>query len=1163
MNRHCPLLRTNQKISLPPFHRKIFQAIWRLARRLASLKLSWYVHHHAENAPASTLSDQSLVLQFETSDLFEAKNLHQVLQHLGALHNLTTKAGGSLKEKAASGKTTTPVKKNTVKNLNGDSPGVKSTNSAKGSPSSIVSVASSSSLPDHSVASNSSPVRSKTPSVASLAADIATKEEFKYNPEVEAAAIRWIEQVLGVSSGGQSCYAFLKSGVILCKLANSIQPMIVPSVYEGALPYRQMENIGSYIRGCQQWGLRDEELFETADLFAERNLNSVVNHIHVLAHWLTKRPEGWNGPVIDDVRTAKSLFSATLVESSWEKISSSNTSTTPLTDEQKELLAWANGRLRDSFPPVEILDLSGDLKDGVKLIHLLGAVFRGQSMGLVNPAPTMIWHAMQNASAILNFVTSQTFEKVDGVRAVDIVTGNVTAICRLLFYLRAKFDLDYLFSQTLGDLSSGSSSTSTMDTNDTIELELIEGEEVPGHLRQLMSAEDLEYYDQLAREQREFEESEALAEGLAQTHIPAPTSPVQAQESPKVSTPKKRRDSASSPSSATATPESSTPNTPKSGKKHKTPKVEDQAEPAERIRSIAESTSVSSETSVATVDTVPDTAADASEPSSGKESKGKKEKRGKKSHRSKDGTSSGASSPKLKDSGEVADPERIKTKSKSRRDKFALTPSAEQESGPSTEASTVDVPLPAVHVTETVPKLAIKVAQEQKAASHDSTRSTSDAVNEAQSPPPLSDSKASLGSSTSSGIGTPSIPGTPRGAGGTPYAVRRQHSHMRERSVPVRIKRTATIGANKIVVTDQEKVLKAQQVVRKHVAVEVMTTEQSYLNHMRLLISEVLEPVKRSKVLSTAEYNSLFSNYEQIMAHHAGFEKMISTRLSTWDDPSIMSDIFLQRTAFFHEYGPYLTNYNQASVALHHLRKKHPKFNALLRDFEDDASRSKLQSVDSFLVMPVQRLPRYVLLLRDMRKYTAPSWEENNDLDLAARHVDSILQELNSHIAPDGAQQIRKMLAVEASIQGEIPSGLMKVDRKFLKEGQVYIRKLKPGDVAKPEKKRLAERTKGLKAYVFLFNDLLVLTEPLKHAKSDDKCQFSYLYAYDMSDSVSITEKERVERNLDSIASFTFKHSDKKAKENLYVHVESDMIVLQISSTDEREAWARSMPKKL
>jgi hypothetical protein len=37
------------------------------------------------------------------------------------------------------------------------------------------------------------------------------------------------------------------------------------------------------------------------------------------------------------------------------------------------------------------------------------------------------------------------------VISTDIVMGNVSAICRLLKFLRDKFDLDYLFSTLIGD----------------------------------------------------------------------------------------------------------------------------------------------------------------------------------------------------------------------------------------------------------------------------------------------------------------------------------------------------------------------------------------------------------------------------------------------------------------------------------------------------------------------------------------------------------------------------------------------------------------------------------------------------------------------------------------------------------------------------------------
>lgn len=989
----------------------------------------------------------------------------------------------------------------------------------------------------------------QTPSVASLAADIATKEEFKYNPEVEAAAVRWIERVLGISSNGQSFHAFMKSGVVLCQLANKIQPQIVPSIYEGSLPYRQMENIGWYIKACQQLGLRDEELFETADLFVERNLNSVVNHIHVIAHWLAKR-EGWNGPPIEDVRDAKSLFSATLVESNLDKISNSSASSAPLTEEQKDLLAWANTKLRDyCFPPETILDLSNDLKNGVKLIKLLGAICRGQSVGIFNTNPTMVWHAMQNASTILNFVTSLTFEKVDGVRAVDIVTGNVTAISKLLFQLRAKFDLDYLFSQTLGDLSSSglSSQSNSTDTSETISVELVEGEEVPGHLRPLMSAEDLAYYDRLAREQREEDEAALLAEQLASVNPPEePSTPTK---------PKSRR--------------SSTSTKRKSGSRSGTPSKSNPINETDEVEVVEESHVIQPHhlKPLEGTGSSPSSGTSRESPPTSSELKGtKRDKKDDKDKEKRAKKSKGSASPKLKDSADSLDK---KQKTKSRRDKFvAGSTDSGDSAGNSTGTNTVDVvtadPVPlGAGAGSTSPS---NDATEQKAPTSTVTvppmtlppptpQTQSDAIEDSA----RNDSQSSIVSPRSDSSGTSSLSGTPRGP---MYGVRRPHTRERSVTRKVNLQRTATIGHNKVVVTDQEKVLRAQQVVRKHVAVEVMTTEQSYLNHMRILIREVLEPVKRSKILTTEEYNSVFSNYEQIVEHHTKFEKLISARLATWDDNSTMSDIFLHHTAFFNDYAPYLTNYNQATVAMRHLRKKHPKFDQVIKNFEDDRSVSNWQSADSFLVMPVQRLPRYVLLLRDMRKYTAPSWEEHLHLEQASHQVDSVLHELNSHIPPDGAEQIKKMLSIEDSIQGEMKSGLMKVDRKFLKEGQVYLRKLKIGDKTKAEKKRLAERISGTKVYLFLFNDLLVITEQLKHAKSDDKCHFGYLHMYNISDSLIVTEKERIERSMDQIANFPLKHPDKKSKDNVYLHTESDLIILNFQSAEEREAWVSLFPKK-
>lgn len=68
---------------------------------------------------------------------------------------------------------------------------------------------------------------------SSLQSDIETKEEMKYNPELERMAKDWIGRVLreDLSSGPISSH--LKSGVLLCRLVNAVKPKSVAKVRGG------------------------------------------------------------------------------------------------------------------------------------------------------------------------------------------------------------------------------------------------------------------------------------------------------------------------------------------------------------------------------------------------------------------------------------------------------------------------------------------------------------------------------------------------------------------------------------------------------------------------------------------------------------------------------------------------------------------------------------------------------------------------------------------------------------------------------------------------------------------------------------------------------------------------------------------------------------------
>jgi len=76
---------------------------------------------------------------------------------------------------------------------------------------------------------------------------------------------------------GKNCLLALKDGVALCKMINAIKPGSVKKVNESKMPFMQMENISAYLTACENYGVR--EVFQTVDLYEERDLGSVVTNI--------------------------------------------------------------------------------------------------------------------------------------------------------------------------------------------------------------------------------------------------------------------------------------------------------------------------------------------------------------------------------------------------------------------------------------------------------------------------------------------------------------------------------------------------------------------------------------------------------------------------------------------------------------------------------------------------------------------------------------------------------------------------------------------------------------------------------------------------------------------------------------------------------------------
>jgi hypothetical protein len=136
--------------------------------------------------------------------------------------------------------------------------------------------------------------------LGSLERDIQNKLKAKYDPKKEQEVKEWIEAIVE-RKFEKPLSEELKSGIIVCELLNRIWPGAVASdkIHQKLTPFNMRENITAYLESCKVLGMSDVYLFDTDDLFLEKNMISVVDQFVSLSHLAKKVQPEFKGPHIN------------------------------------------------------------------------------------------------------------------------------------------------------------------------------------------------------------------------------------------------------------------------------------------------------------------------------------------------------------------------------------------------------------------------------------------------------------------------------------------------------------------------------------------------------------------------------------------------------------------------------------------------------------------------------------------------------------------------------------------------------------------------------------------------------------------------------------------------------------------------------------------------
>jgi len=274
---------------------------------------------------------------------------------------------------------------------------------------------------------------------------------------------------------------------------------------------------------------------------------------------------------------------------------------------------------------------------------------------------------------------------------------------------------------------------------------------------------------------------------------------------------------------------------------------------------------------------------------------------------------------------------------------------------------------------------------------------------------------------------------------------------------------------------------------RWNIIQEIYNTEKTYLATLKQLSTHFIEPLRKGAIIGQEDVKFIFGGIDTIITINSHLMSDIEQVLSDWKPYSIIGKCFTTLGAFLKAYTDYVKNFDFALQRIG-LCSKDSKFSTFIKSAEEKTvPRSRLESL---LITPVQRIPRYVLLLQDLLKHTEDSHPDFSHIVEALDLIKSVAMSIND--TKRQSDNSLKVVEVQNKLLGKCPN-LVIAERRYIYEGYLLV-----GDTF----------AKSKRVYVFLFNDILIFSKPsttkIFNAKSNVK--FKFLKCEDLFPTPQVTD---------------------------------------------------------
>uniref|UniRef100_UPI00358E6076 FYVE, RhoGEF and PH domain-containing protein 1-like isoform X2 n=1 Tax=Myxine glutinosa TaxID=7769 RepID=UPI00358E6076 len=248
------------------------------------------------------------------------------------------------------------------------------------------------------------------------------------------------------------------------------------------------------------------------------------------------------------------------------------------------------------------------------------------------------------------------------------------------------------------------------------------------------------------------------------------------------------------------------------------------------------------------------------------------------------------------------------------------------------------------------------------------------------------------------------------------------------------------------------------------IADELLHTEEAYVQRLNLLhkvfYADLLEEAREKGLYPVETVIGIFSNISSIHSLHQDFLlPQLESRMQHWNETPRIGDILQNLAPFLKLYGEYVKNFDRAMGLVNTWLERSSSFKATIQRIQKQRECGSL-TLQHHMLGPVQRIPRYELLLRQYLKHLPAGAPDHTDACKAMEIISKAAD--HSNVAIKKMEKERKLLDVYEMIGGE--EDIVHPSNELLKEGPIL--------------KLSARNGTRMERHLFLFRNMLLYCVP-------------------------------------------------------------------------------------